>query len=485
MGIATAIALACAILALTAIALMIRVSIAVSQQKEQKIDPITKIEDIDQVLAADHLSSAIACRTTSFSSVQDPVRTEFAKLRDLLQASFPLIHTMLEQRTIGEDNLVFVWHGTDAKLEPVLLCAHQDVVPAHPDGWTHDPFDKTIADGYVWGRGSFDMKGQLIVMLEAVELLLRQQHTPRRSIWIALGCDEELRGDVGAKMVATALQAEQRRFAFVLDEGGAVLEGFFPLVAKPVAVIGVAEKTYVDVKLTCSGHGGHSSTPDNPTPLARVARAIDRLERSRRPVRLTAPIVAMLKTLALHSPVALAWVLYHPRLFACVLAKILDKQNSTRALIHDTAAATMAQGSDASNVIGSTASAIVNFRLLPGSTEQALKTWIDRTIADPQVQASVMKSYPSSVPADLGSIGYDLVRQAALASYGDVAVSPYLMTGGTDALWYEGLSTCVLRFSPFSMDRNELSRMHGRDERLSLDNLASGIHFYCELLARL
>jgi len=449
----------------------------ISKKKNKKFMSDT-FETIECKNSALHLSLAVQCQTVSNEDVSIVDWNEFDKLKTILKESFPLIHSQLVCRTIGEHNLVFIWEGVKPNVDPVLFCAHQDVVPAEPEGWEHPPFSGEINDGYVWGRGSFDMKGQLICLLEAVESLLASNFKPQRSVWIALGCDEETRGTSGAYLIAETLYNEQRRFACVIDEGGAVVEGFFPLITHPVAVVGIAEKSYVDVTLTCNGHGGHSSTPSNPTPLGRIGRAVARVEYHRMPSRLTTPVKLMLQNLALHCSFATAFILGNPWLFWPIISLILSKNPTTDALIRDTKATTMAHGSTAPNVISDQATAVVNCRLLPHSSKERLRIWLQRIIADKHVNIAFHGQNPMSVPSSIDTIYYDILKKAIASVFTDAAISPYLMTGGTDALWYEKVSDQVFRFSPALMNSSELSRMHAKNERFSLKNLERGINFY-------
>lgn len=440
---------------------------------------------VDCESAKVHLAEAIACKTIGGRDWAMVDTGEFTRFRDVLREAYPLIHSKLTVRQIGTDNLVFVWEGSDTQAEPVLFCAHQDVVPAVEEQWTHSPFGKDISDGYVWGRGSFDMKGQLISMLEAVEQSLKEGVVIQRSLWIALGCDEEIRGEHGAKIIAQTMFDEHRRFAFVFDEGGAVAKGFFSMLAQPVAVVGMAEKSYADVRLTYRGRGGHSSTPEHPTPVARLARAIHRIEQKRRPARFIAPVKAMMQALALESPLPIATVLYNPNLFKPLIVSLFSNNSTMNALIRDTLAATMVHGSDAPNVIGTVATANINVRMLCDTQLEELTEWMKKVMKDEQIEVAVASSSPASRATDSKHPNIEPFFYAIRETFSDAVVCPYIMTGGSDGLWYEQVSDCVVRFSPFVMDKNELGRMHANDERLSIDNLAKGIEFYRRLIARM
>src|SRR5438477_947948 len=164
--------------------------------------------------------------------------------------------------------LLYEWTGSDPGLAPVVLLAHQDVVPIEPgtEGrWTEPPFEGRIAAGYVWGRGALDDKGSLVGLLEAVEHLVAAGAKPRHTVYFAFGYDEEVGGRRGAARIAELLASRNVHPEFVLDEGGALATGLITGVAAPVALIGIAEKGYVTVELTAQAEGGHSSMPPRAT----------------------------------------------------------------------------------------------------------------------------------------------------------------------------------------------------------------------------
>lgn len=465
--------------------LYIRTARAAQRLAQEQITPLADPTAIDLERAGAALADVVNCPTISLTGPNDPNHVHFQELKKRLEKRYPLIHSQLEKREIPEENLLFIWQGSQSDAEPILICAHMDVVPADVERWLHEPFGATVADGYVWGRGSFDMKGQLITIFEAVEHLLASNYTPQRSIWLAFGSDEEIRGSHGARAIVQHLQQEEVHFAFTLDEGGVIYEDFIPNMRTSMALIGVTEKQYLDLKLSCREQGGHSSSPNNPTPLGRVGKAIGRLESRKIALQMTPVVSELLKSVALSLPKSLGWLAYHNRLFAPLLLNLLAKQNTSRALISNTMAATMAQGSQAANVISPDSWAVVNTRLLPGFTTEMMIAQVRKIINDPSIEIEVLKESPPSKVSSLEAFGYDLVRQAVLSTADELSVAPYIMVGGTDGLWYEEVSTAVYRFTPFLMNSGELARMHGIDERLSLENLRRGIHFYQELIKRL
>jgi carboxypeptidase PM20D1 len=246
--------------------------------------PVTG-QGLDGPTLARKLSSLVQLQTVSEGQGRiDPQALEDLRLQ--LAVDFPKAHEALEQRTLGS-TLVFTWRGTDPSLPAGALLAHQDVVPvADPSSWTHPPFAGVIADGFVWGRGSLDDKQSIVAQLAAVEALLAEGFRPRRTLYFAMGHDEEMGGS-GARAFASSLAGEQ--LDFVLDEGGMVSVGVLDGLSAPAALIGVSEKGYVSLELSVTADGGHSSMPPPHTAVGTLAQAIVALEANPLPPHLDGP----------------------------------------------------------------------------------------------------------------------------------------------------------------------------------------------------
>lgn len=445
-------------------------------------DPPVIADEIVQE-AALHLAQAVALRTIAHERMDETDSAPFHVLHALLRKFYPRMHGRLEIIDAGPRNLLFRWKGADESLLPALLAAHQDVVPASDaDQWTFPPFSSTIESGYVWGRGSFDAKGQLIAICEAVEQLLAAGFSPERTWYIAFGCDEEIRGSAGAARMASLFTAMGIRFSFVLDEGGVVAQRFLSALDRPIAVVGIAEKGDVQLTLSCTKAGGHSSSPENPTALALIGKAAWRIESRRTAVRLTVPVRHMIRTLGVHAPFPLAFVLLNLWLTKPIVMRIFSKNPAMNALIRSTCTVTMAKGSEAPNVVPTVATATVNVRILPGVSAEQMVARIGRRIADKRIVVKIEEDSRRSVASPIDSAPFAHICRAIATIFPSSIPTPYLMTGGTDALWYEQLSDCVYRFTPAMMDSGELKRMHNRDERFAIANMEKAMQFYMALI---
>ena len=266
--------------------------------------------------------------------------------------------------------MLMTWTGTDASLPPVILMAHQDVVPVNPGtdaDWTHGPFGGVVADGYIWGRGAMDDKGSLIAILEAGEALAKSSWAPKRTVIFAFGHDEEVSG-AGAQEIFALLKSRNVTPAMVLDEGYAVLDNY-PLTGKPAALIGVAEKGYISLQITATTEGGHSSRPPRESGAVRIARALVALEENQMPADLSAPpFNQMIEAVAADLPFTTRLAFANQWLLGSVITGQVSGDASANAIVRTTTAPTMMTGSIKDNVLPQRASAVVNFRIHPNDT---------------------------------------------------------------------------------------------------------------------
>lgn len=442
-----------------------------------------KPNTIEPKTAIQVLSESVQCRTVSYP---DPTQTdwnEFSRLGDLLARSFPLCEAHRIKEGVGTYNRVYRFEGLDVQAKPALLTAHLDVVGAYPKEWAHPPFAGILEDGYLYGRGSFDCKVQAISILTAFEDLLHKGKQSKITYYVAFGCDEECNGsEAGAFSIASYFERKGLSFSYVLDEGGVVSQRYIKGFDQDIAVVGVAEKGYMDVELSASCNAGHSSTPSFPTALGMVSEAVSRLERKRMHARLTQSVKAMLHTLGRQGGFAYRLLFLNLWITKPLVMFIFSKNPTLNALIRTTVVPTMIAASDKSNVIAEKATATVNIRLLPTQTEEQVLQWMEKTIANSAVS---LKAVCCTAPSEVSPIdgeSFSHLRNTITACFGDVLVTPYLMLGATDARKYQNLSKHIYRFTPVRMDRSEVGRMHAPDERISLENIQNAVTFYATLI---
>lgn len=428
---------------------------------------------------AKDLSRMIRCETISVR--ESGPAEKFARYRAELEQLFPLVHERLERTLIG-DAMLFKWRGTDPARGAVVLMAHSDVVPAAGE-WDHPPFAGEIADGCVWGRGAMDTKGSLCALFNAVEELLAEGYTPPCDVYLASSNNEEIMGD-GAPNTVTWLTDHGVKLDLVLDEGGAVIEAPMPGLNGKYAMLGVLEKGYADVRFTAVSAGGHSSTPPKGTPLARLAAFVNRVEtRPPFPVKITPPVKAMFAAMAPDMAFPFRLLFGNLWLFGPLLKRVIPKvSGQAGALLHTTCAFTMAQGSDAPNVIPAEASVTANLRFMVHQGREASLQALEKLANKYGLRMEVLYACDCSPVVDVHSAGYAYIRQCVREVFPEAGIAPYVMLGGTDAKHYAKVCDCALRFAPTVLTPQQLASMHARNENLSVDALARAVAFYRRVL---
>lgn len=443
---------------------------------------------VDERAAADSLSMAIRARTVS--SYDDPQLNadQFAALHAHLIQRYPKVHASLKREVVGGLSLLYTWEGSEPKASAIALMAHQDVVPVAPGtegDWKAEPFAGEVKDGYIWGRGAWDDKANLIAELEAVEALLAGGFKPRRTVYLVFGADEEVGGSRGAQQIAKLLADRGVKLEFVIDEGLLITEGLMPGLKAPAALIGVAEKGYLSLKLEAKATPGHSSMPPAPgqAAIAQLSQALARLDAAPMAGGIRGIAAEMLDTVAPELDTASRLALSNRWLFGPLLQGQFEKGAGTNAMMRTTTALTIVAGGNKDNVLPGRAEAVVNFRLLPGDTQADVITHVKRVIANDQITVTALPgaSEASKVTPTDGS-AFQAVNRTVRELFPGTVVAPGLMLGATDARHFESLSSQVLRFSPVRAKPEDLSRFHGTNERIALANLADLIRFYQRLL---
>lgn len=440
--------------------------------------------------AAGRLSEAVRFQTVTTDEKAISAPEAFTGFHAFLERAFPRVAKNLPRETVGSYSLLYTWTGTHPERPPVILTAHQDVVPADPASlaqWHHPPFDGAIADGAVWGRGTLDDKGALLALLEATETLLARGFTPDRTIYFAFGHDEEGGGARnGAAQLADALKARGVHDAVLLDEGGWIVD-IVPGVKERVALIGVAEKGFVSVELTMTSEGGHSSMPPSETVIGALARAVDRVERSPMPARLDGAAAALFDTLAPEMSFGYRVLFGNRWLTGPLVVSQLAKKHTTNAIIRTTTAPTIFQAGDKDNVLASTGRAVINFRLLPGDTADAVLAHVRQVVNDPRIDAHFYRGSRGFPPTDVSPTTipeFAALGGAVRSVQPEVLIAPYLTVGATDARQYSDITSARYRFVPINQPGgNDL--LHAPDEHIIMNVYGDTIRMYGAIITAL
>ena len=455
--------------------------------KESEPVALVKGPAIDQERVSQHLSQLIQFKSISTEGVEGGDKQPFLDIHAWIEKTYPQIGANLEKTTINSYSLLFKWPGTDAKLAPVLFNAHLDVVPVDENtllSWKVEPFSGVIKEGYVWGRGAIDMKGQAAGLLESIEGLLREGFAPKRTIYLALGHDEEIMGYAGSVKIVEHLKARGIKLAAILDEGGFISAGLLPGSSAPFALVGVTEKGYLTLKLSAAGSPGHSSQPPRQTAIGIVSRAIALLDDH--PFHATIDFfLPSLKKIAHLLPFGLQFVIANNWLFKRVLVNQLSKSAQMNAMLRTTHAATMINGGIKDNILPSLATAKINLRLLPGDTIESAIAYINKVVDDPRVEVKVDEEnggWEASKVSAIDTPAYLSLELVARQMFNNVTVAPLVFPAATDSRHYQPICDNIFKFSPITLAGDELSGMHGINERISQKSLVGLVAFYMRIM---
>jgi len=440
-----------------------------------------------------------------------------------LLKAFPLVHTTLLKTTVNTYGLVFHWQGSNPDLKPLLLTAHQDVVPVDPktvDQWTHPPYSGYFDGKFVWGRGSSDDKSGLISLMSTVETLLEKDFKPTRSVVLAFGFDEETSGLFGANEISKYLVENygENGFALLIDEGGGMGEQFGAIVATPA----VGEKGYLDVRVQVNTPGGHSSVPPPHTGIGMLSSLLVALENKPLVPRLSRDQVVykMLKCTAQAPEIPselrkdIVKSVHSDKALRRVQKAVMD---TLRPLMGTTQAIDLISGGVKTNALPEQSTAVVNHRIADDSSVDAVKERVTTILAPLASKfnlsltsfgedlSSGKPAYGSLVlsdawgtaltpapvsPSGPDSAPYTLLSASIKASIVDsgitdkeVIVAPGIMTGNTDTRYYWKLTPHIFRYSHHGLPGDSpgggrLSGVHTVNEAMGIDGILRSIRFF-------
>ena len=444
--------------------------------------------DLDVDTAVSHLSDAIRCRTVNYEDHSRTDFSEFDRLQALMQNSFPSVMAHGQFELIGHAVLVTI-PGSDPSLLPCLYMSHQDVVPVvagTEQDWTWDAFSGAVEDGYIWGRGTLDIKEMVFGILEAAEYLLSRGRSFRRTAYLAFGDDEETL-NLGALAVAETLKNRGVKLEFVLDEGSCKLEdgACFGASGLPIGLIELMEKGYADLELSVESRGGHSNRPFGGSSLEHLARAITAVADHPFPCRLPEPMIGTFEALSSYiTEEPFRELVRDVRGNADAIAAECAKRPETFSYVTTTIAPTMIEGGSAAcNVLPQNMRAVINFRLNEGDSIDAVMEHCRDAIGNPKVHLCYLQANDPSATARIDGFGYKKLCEAMSQFYPEVVFVPSMTVGATDAHQYERICDTCLRCSPFLTEPEDVRRgMHGTNERLPIRSYAQGIRVLIRLM---
>jgi carboxypeptidase PM20D1 len=443
---------------------------------------------------AERLGAALRCKTVSYNvepGSPDPTDyAELTKLHELLLTAFPLVHKHLTREVVAGHSLLYEWRGSEhATTRPYGVYAHLDVVPVPADDvphWRQDPWAGLVKDGEIWGRGAIDDKQAVLGQLEAIEDLLASGFTPTRTVYVIFGHDEEVGGPKGAKAVSALLARRGVVLEFLLDEGLFVIDGVVPGHKRPVAMVCVAEKGYVNLRLSVECEPGHAARPPKHGSISILSAALARLADDPFPTHMSHCARPMFESLAGGFSWPMQLVMSNLWLFSPLLKRILGAKPTTSTLVRTTTALTVFKSGEKFNVLPREAYAIVNHRIHPADSVASVVARDIEVINDKRVKVEVLPDgmvEPSAV-SSVSHMAYQTIAECVAEVFPHAAIAPGLFVAASDSKHFWSVADQIYRFNPIELSNEQTAMFHGDNERIGVDAHAKSIAWFRALHVR-
>lgn len=376
----------------------------------------------------------------------------FHCMRSYSERAWSNVFSSLDMEIHGGASILLKWQGDPSvSLKPIMLTAHQDVVPVgNPDNWSHDPFGADVAGDRVWGRGTLDYKCGFGGMLEAVSVLLASGFKPKRTVYLAFGHDEEVGGFCGAKAIAESLRNQDITCSSVLDEGGYI---YSDSDGGSSAELAIAEKGYASFRLTASAIQGHSSVPPARTAIGILARGITALEKTSMPL------------------------------------PDMPEEIQSSAMLQTTFAPTIISGGYKENVLPASAEVTINTRPSPGNSVAEVQDFIDSIVSPLGITVDLLDNTSVSEPSTISGTHTEDFKALKTSILNNVPPGTRFRCGvfpaATDSRRYSMIAQNVYRFLPVHLSERGIGALHSVDESIAVSDYIRCVKFYAEYISRL
>lgn len=447
-----------------------------------------RVSGIDGAEVANHLAEAVRFRTISSDTQLPDAAEPFLAFHGWLESTYPDAHVAMERERVNELSLLYRWPGS-SDCKPIGFISHLDVVPVEEESieeWSHPPFAGTVADGYVWGRGSVDTKSNLVLIMEAVDRLAEDGFTAPCDIYLLFGHDEETGGLEGAGAMSQRLAEQGVHFDWVLDESGG--GSIHTDESSKWAQITLSQRGYVTFELAATGVGGHSAVPLRPNAILGLSRALMRLSESNMPGGLEGLALEMVKARVQRRSYLERLLVANTWITKPVVERIIESMPGGAAILRTTHSPTVIDGGQKDNVLPKTARALVNFRVHPRDDIESVRDWVRETVDDDSVKVSIYeeRAFKATPPAtDPSAPQVTQFKEVIGEVYGPIdPLIPGFGIAASDARHYAPIADALLKFEPVIIRQGDSLNPHDTNERLPIDSLARGVVFYQRLIER-
>lgn len=433
-------------------------------------------------------SNALRFKTLSPSGADDSFAiAKFQEFHRWMKVNYPVLAQMATWTEINQGSLLIELPSKNKSLPAALFLGHLDVVPVEDSTlWKHPAFAGTIENDTLWGRGALDDKNAVIALLESAEATLKSNKIPQRRILLAFGHDEEVGGNLGAAQISKYLIDNHIKIGFVNDEGFGVMEGVIPGLKNNAAIIGVAEKGYATVEISVEIKGGHSAWPKKDNTTSVLTSALKKLDESQFESRIQEPIKGLFESSAPYMSWGYRLLFSNLWITAPLVKWVLNQGDKTAATVRTTHVTTIIHAGEKENVVPPKATAVINFRLLPGDSVNGIVEWVKTTINDDRVKVNLIGNYNESSPVSPAEgLGFNEIRNSVQDVFPSAVVVPGLAIVGSDCKHYIQNCDRIYRFLPYKFNSVNLSGIHGKNEHVIKGDFENAVRFYTVLFGKL
>ena len=447
-------------------------------------DARKNVSDAKNAQYAATLKEMVDCKTVWTKDGQNAA--EFQRFYEVVAQAFPLLHNKAKRLTFGDGCFFYVIEGPSSQ-KNILLMSHHDVVDGG-DGWDTDPFCAEIKDGALYGRGTVDTKTPLFAELQAAEELLAEGYDfSGMTLYIGSSHNEEFSGD-GMVLAAEYFRQQETHFEVILDEGGAITSGMIPGVSAKSAMVAVHEKSRhvyrCTVKEITQGHGGLN--PTTGSPVATLSAFVAKVCSSKICKVSFSPEVKA--TFVRHAPYMsfpLNLIFSAFPMFSPLIKKIMAGIPQAAAMLSTglTFPSFFAGNEDNPQFKAKEASVYLYLRCI---REEQLHRELEtiQKIAD-RFGVEIQKELRDYCePSSFDSPPYQILEELLHENFPDVIVAPYLLTAGTDARRFTGLSDSILRFAPIDLNKEQFASIHNKNENITIRNIGQCVLFYKDFIQK-
>lgn len=429
-----------------------------------------------------HLSDMIRIPTVTYFEREKEDEGVFLEFSRYLKETYPNFHAAASFSRVGKRGLLYRLPGGE---KTCVLMAHYDVVPADEEKWSFPPFSGKQDETFICGRGALDTKGTLCCILEALEERIKKGKPLTYTIYVAFSGEEEVEGTSSFDMMQV-LKARKVTPEFVLDEGGAVIPEGLPGVPEPAAMVGIAEKGVVNVRMRAKGRNGHASTPPAHTAAGILAKAVADIEKHPFRSHMTPAVREMFAFIGRKRGGLTGLLFRHAFLFKPAIAFLSGKMGGTfNAMMRSTAAVTMLSASPSYNILPQQAEAGINLRLLYGDTMASAVEYLKKIVGNPEIRFEIVSGSDPSPVSEASGEGWQHLTRAIDQTWPGIMTAPYTLNGGTDSRFWHEICRHVYKFTPMVMSAGERGTVHGLDEKIQISRLMEMADFYEHLLEQL